>query len=46
VRACAGLTAAVLLLAGCTQADNDGAPAASPQPSLSTSPTGAPALDV
>ena len=47
MRACAGLTAALLLLAGCTQGDSrDGPPAASSQPSLSTSPTGAPALDV
>jgi aldose sugar dehydrogenase len=46
-RLAAGPCMAAVLLAGCTQAESaDGPPAASSQPSLSTSPSGAPALDV
>src|SRR4051794_20933002 len=45
-RLAAGPCMAAALLVGCTQAENDGPPAAGSQPSLSTSPTGAPALDV
>ena len=46
-RLAAGPCMVAALLAGCTQADSDdGLPAAGSQPSLSASPSGAPALDV